>query len=270
MKNKIAIIVLLISTSAFGQNFEPLELVKRVFTDSIFVVNISQYSIDEYKGNPNVNDVSPDTNLEFLLLAKNEDAAVVNMTVSDTVGFVTDIYLYLRKEGNWKIAALRTLAMTDFIQKMQEECRNMSDKQIDALIEMEEFDSRKDFYRMMEQTDLILESDANIIRHFEENKSAFDSIVKELEAVELNESELDYRSMKLNKYIQTDYGQLLVANVSTSFYCNDCYEFTIGGMVDNEVGYLYIPNMKDVPKMHPSELILLREIGDGWYLFKKT
>ena len=46
--------------------------------------------------------------------------------------------------------------------------------------------------------------------------------------------------------------------------------FLIGGITDNSVGYLYIKNKKDVPKMNPARFIMIREIGDGWYLYKTT
>ena len=41
-------------------------------------------------------------------------------------------------------------------------------------------------------------------------------------------------------------------------------------MIDNTVGYLYVHDRENLPKMNPSRIIMIREIGSGWYLFKTT
>jgi hypothetical protein len=41
-------------------------------------------------------------------------------------------------------------------------------------------------------------------------------------------------------------------------------------MIDNTVGYFYEPDKTKIPEINPSEIIMIREIGDGWYMYKTT
>ena len=79
-----------------------------------------------------------------------------------------------------------------------------------------------------------------------------------------------FRRIDLGKKLKSDYKSLLINHISTRYNCENCFEFIIGGMIDNTVGYIYISKGQSIPKMNPSRLIMLREIGDGWYIFKTT
>ena len=41
-------------------------------------------------------------------------------------------------------------------------------------------------------------------------------------------------------------------------------------MIDNSVGYLYCKNPDDVPLMSDNGYIMIRDLGNGWYLYKTT
>ena len=47
-------------------------------------------------------------------------------------------------------------------------------------------------------------------------------------------------------------------------------DFQIGGIIDNTVGYYFFLHEEDVPEMTPGRMIMLRDLGDGWYLYKTT
>ena len=81
-----------------AQEFEPLELVQKVFTDKKFAKRTNRFSTGEYKGNPNANDLSENTKLNFRLLAKSENTAVVNVTILDSLGNGIDTYAHLEKD----------------------------------------------------------------------------------------------------------------------------------------------------------------------------
>ncbi|HET6991691.1 MAG TPA: hypothetical protein VFJ43_10225, partial [Bacteroidia bacterium] len=49
-----------------------------------------------------------------------------------------------------------------------------------------------------------------------------------------------------------------------------CIFYVIGGMVDNTVGYMYQPDPKKLPRITEKHYILIKSLGDGWYLFKTT
>ncbi len=255
-----------------AQELQPIELVEKVFTDKRFAKKTSRFSTGEYKGRPNANDLGEKTNLNFRLISQSESSAVVNITIIDSLGNGIDTYVHLKKNKKWRIEAFRALAMTGIIEQVKSEFEALTEIQVDSLIKVdnENFKSKKDFYRELGNIKLTLALDETIIEHFKENKEEFEKIRKELLNVEIDKDDQSYGKINLGKEINSDYKDLLLQSISTSYHCEDCIEFVIGGMIDNTVGYLYIPSAQLIPKMNPSRLIMLREIGNGWYIFKTT
>ena len=267
-----SLILILISGILNAQELQPLELVEKVFTDKKFAKKTSKFSTGEYKGHPNANDLGENVNLNFRLLNQSENSAVVNITIVDSLGNGIDTYAHLKKDKKWKIEAFRALAMTGILHQIKTEFENMTEQQIDSLIktDAENFKLRKDFDIEFENIKLTLDLDDTIIEHFKKNKEKFEQLRIELLDIEINEDEQSYRKINLGEKIKIDYKELLLNSISTSNYCDNCFEFVIGGMIDNTVGYLFVPKGQTIPKMNPNRLILLREIGNGWYIFKTT
>ena len=268
----ISLILILTSGIINGQELTPLELVEKVFTDKEFAKNKSKYSTGEYKGSPNATDFKKRSKLNFRLLSENENSAVVNMTIIDGLSNGMDTYVHLIKNKKWKIEAFRALAMTGILQKMKSEFEKMTDKEIDSLLKIDKrsFKSKKDFRRELENIKLTLAFDDKIIEHFKKNKDRFEEIKRALLNVKIKEGEVSHRKINLGRKIKLDYKGLLINSISNNYNCEKCFEFVIGGMIDNTVGYLYIPEGEIIPKMNSSRLIMLREIGNGWYIFKTT
>jgi len=266
------LILLLIFGITNAQKIEPLELVKKVFTDKKFAKKTNRYSKGEYNGHPNANDLLANATLNFRLLDMSENTAVVNVTISDSLGKGIDTYAHLEKNRKWKINALRALAMTGFMQQAMQEMEKMTAEQIDSLIlkDKKTFKSKENFYQKLENIKLTLALDDTIISHFEKNREKFEELKNELENIEFNKEEKSSRKINLGEQIKVEYQKLLIKSISTRYNCTSCFEFIIGGMIDNTVGYLYIPNKQDLPKMSPNRMIMIKEIGNGWYLFKTT
>ena len=255
-----------------AQELEPLELVQKVFTDKKFAKRTNQYSTGEYKGHPNANDLSNNTELNFRLLDKSESTAVINITILDSLGNGIDTYAHLEKDKKWKINAFRALAMTGILEQLKSEFEKMTEQQVDSLIKIDNknFKSREDFEIQLKNIKLTLDLDDSIVQHFQDNKEKFEQVRKELLSIEIDVNEKSYRRINLAEKIKSDHKELLLNSIFTYYGCDKCYEFVIGGMIDNTVGYLFIPDGQTIPKMNPSRLIMLREIGNGWYIFKTT
>ncbi|MGS2727142.1 hypothetical protein ACU8DI_11085 [Psychroserpens sp. BH13MA-6] len=273
-KNLIALILIFMTTCGVvtAQASEPLELVQKVFTDKTFAKRTNKYSTGEYKGHPNATDLSKGTKLYFRILDESESTAVINVTILDSLGNGFDAYTHLKKDKDWKIEAFRALAMTGLMEKALLEMEKLTEEQIATLIQQdnESFKSKEDFYQQLEHIKLTLALDDTIIKHFEKNREKFEELKNELQNTKVDKNEQSYRKINLGKQIKTDYKKLLINTISTAYNCEGCFEFLIGGMIDNTVGYLYIPNEQNVPKMNPSRIIMIRKIGNGWYLFKTT
>ena len=97
-------------------------------------------------------------------------------------------------------------------------------------------------------------------------------IFENLALTQLEKEKVDEEtSLKLIENLKPDYQKLFISSVSTGGYeLGNCINFLIGGMVDNSVGYIYVKDKKDLPEMNPSRIIMIREIGNGWYIYKTT
>lgn len=271
--------LILTFTTVHGQTYEPLELAKKIFGKET-LPNIENYVSGEYEGKPNGKDLQNVTITKFSLLSQTDKTAVVGMTILDTIGKGFDTYLHFEKDTSWKMTAFRALAMTGMIEQMKIELEKMTPQQVDEMIEkskrnknddFEMFKSRDDYNFQLGNVKLTLELDENIIKHFLTNQSEFERL-KNLALSQLEKEKVDEeRSIKLIENLKPDYQKLFISYVSTGGYeLGNCINFLIGGMLDNSVGYFYIKDKKDLPEMNPSRIIMIREIGNGWYIYKTT
>jgi soluble cytochrome b562 len=270
------IIIIATSVTSFGQSIEPMDLAQKIFNKEPFP-DIEKYIIGDYKGRPNGQDLQSDSITRFILLGQTSTKAVVAMTIIDSTNKGIDSYLHFEKDSIWKMRAFRALAGTGYIEQLKNQLERMTPEQVDELIEMSKkakrkehvvFASREDYDFKLGNAKLIIELDENIIQHFMRNKVDFERI----KDAALKELEKDKHAVKMVEDIRNEYRKLFVSSVSygKNELGGKCLNFLIGGMMDNTVGFLYVKDKIDLPKMHESQVIMLREIGDGWYLYKTT
>ncbi len=282
MKTRIETILttlILTVTTVCGQTYEPLDLAKKIFgKDSL--PNIDNYIIGEYKGRPNGQDLQKGSTTKFTFLGQTEKTAVVGMTILDSLGKGLDTYLHFEKDTVWKMSAFRSLAMTGIIEQVKNELEKLTPQQVDDIIDESKkkkkddfsmFTSREDYNFQLGNVKLTLELDDNIAKHFLTNQAEFERL-KNLALTQLEKEKADEeRSIKLIENLIADYQKLFIASVSTGGYeLGNCINFLIGGMVDNSVGYIYVKEKKDLPEMNSDRVIMIREIGNGWYIYKTT
>jgi hypothetical protein len=133
------------------------------------------------------------------------------------------------------------------------------------------FTSIEDYNFQLGNARLTLELDNDISKNFVTNQAEFERL-KNIALMQLEKKKVDKeRSVKLVENLKTDYQKLFISSVSTGGYeLGNCINFLIGGMVDNSVGYLYIKDKKDLPEMNSDRVIMIKEIGNGWYIYKIT
>lgn len=271
--------LLLLASLSYGQvQYEPLELAKKVLTEDD-PGDMSAYYADKSEKALSKEDFKEGLSLNFRELYKDEDVAVVNITLTDGNNGL-DIYVHFVKEGVWKIKATRGLALTGIIYEVIDEYSNMTDSQIDSLVQTElarengRYKSREDFDLKLKNMRLIVALDDTIIRHFQDNKAAFESLRNKVSAYvkTLPENKQD-KSQNISEPFSFEVRKLSLSGIHLDNYllgCADCLEFSIGGMVDNIVGYFYLEDKSKLPKPNPSRVIMIREIGGGWYMYKTT
>jgi len=282
MKARVATILTTLTlaiTTAYGQTYEPLDLAKKIFSEDS-LPDIDSYITGEYKGRPNGQDLQKGLTTKFTLLGQTEGNAVVAMTILDSLGKGLDTYLHFEKDVVWKMSAYRGLAMTGMIEQLKVGLEEMTPQQIDDIIAMSKkeqeddfsmFTSREEYDFLLGNTKLTLELDDNIAQHFLANQAEFERL-KTLALTQLEKEKVDEeRGIQLIEELKADYQKLFIFSVSTGGYeLGNCINFLIGGMIDNSVGYIYVKDKKDVPEMNPDRIIMIKEIGNGWYIYKTT
>ncbi|RZL39207.1 MAG: hypothetical protein EOO96_01210 [Pedobacter sp.] len=282
MKTKIVTTLtslLIFAATAYGQTYEPLDLAKKIFGKEK-LTNIEYHVTGEYTGRPSGQDLKKNSITKFTLLQQTDNKAVVTMTILKSSNERIDTYLYFQKDTIWKMNAFRALAMTGIIEQAKIELERLTPLQVDEMItksktkkkdKFKMFTSRKGYEFQLGNVKLTLNLDENIIQHFLKNQTAFESL-KNLALAQLNPEELgEEKSLKLIENLKADYQKLFISSVSTGGYeLGKCINFLIGGILDNSVGYIYVEDKKDLPEMTSNRVIMLREIGNGWYIYKTT
>ncbi len=275
----LIILFCFIATQSESQSLtDPLNLTKAIFSRNEFP-NLDKHITGEFTGHPNGTDIQIGTTTKFLLLEQNEKTAVVNVTLVDSIGNEFDSYIHLKMDTVWKITAFRALAMTGMIYQMHKQLESLAVAQVDSVINSAKNDSlgpapftSKDQYTyLLENTNLINASDNKIIEHFKNHESEFNTL-KNSALLEIDTSTAHQeQNIRLVHGLKQQHQSILISSVSTGgFQFGSAIEFRIGGIMDNQVGYLFVPENGHVPQMDPKEIILIREIGNGWYLYKTT
>ncbi|MBV8252124.1 MAG: hypothetical protein JO154_05905 [Chitinophaga sp.] len=258
----------------------PMEVAKLIFgPDS--VPDMYRYMTGEYDGSPNGQDLKH-AKLHFRILDQQDSLALINMTVTDSSGRGEDWYLQMLKDTTWKLQTISSLAMTGMMQAELEELEQMPQGYLDTLITAAQHDREGNALKMLTSMDdyhflvgnlrLVLALDDTIVQHFKDKRAAFDSLkneaLKEVTAMGTRNVDLP---VKLLKKQTTACKNLLIEYVSAGEWDDSqCITFVIGGMMDNMVGYLYVPDKSHLPNLYDSSIIMLRDMGNGWYLYKTT
>ncbi len=272
-------ITVFLSVTCISKDLEPLPLAQKIFGNDS-VPNIADYITGEYIGRPNGTDIPKGSSKKFLLLGQSENTAVVSLTTIDTTGKGIDLYLHFLKENTWKIAAVRFLSLSGIIEYKVKALERLSSKQIDSIIKnppvetkgkkMIKFSSRDEYNFLLGNAKLTLALDDSIASHFEKNKEKFEKI-KELAFKQMEKAKKGDFDVQFFKNLEKQYQKCLISSL---FFGNNrlqnCLIFQIYGSFKNEVGYLYIKDKTKLPKMEPNAVIMLRELGNGWYLYKTT
>jgi hypothetical protein len=281
----ISLTVLLQSVFLLSQN-TPLEIAQLIFSEQP-PKDLEPFSTGEYKLNlsvPSGKDLDKKIQRTFSMLEENEQTAVVRMTLIENSSEKCDIYLHFQKEEQqWKIEAYRGLAMTGLLKQVLATLDSLTPAQMDSLCEAEKkeepFTSKASIEAFKFNLKLTLSLDDELIAYFNQNKAQFEQLRTQIVAkkafADKDTTHPDYKRRILlfnyGHYFDNEMKSLglrLATTVTDS--CHECIDFLIGGMLENMVGYLYVPDTSLLPKMTPNRYIMVRAIGDNWFLFKTT
>jgi hypothetical protein len=163
-----------------------------------------------------------------------------------------DLYLYLRQRGGaWTIDGMRALALTGIPREVGRFLRGKASRT------PQEED-------LLANVELTLASDSDLRAWFAHNRRDLEYLRGMTEngrgaAGGDGATIPDSSALRARLHLQ-----------AVSVSPEGLVRVTIGGMTDNEVGFLHASDPALVPPIDPIEYIWIEPLGDGWYLFRTT
>lgn len=199
----------------------------------------------------------------FRSLPQGDSAAVEAVTLRDSTGAGIDYYLHFAREvGGWKLAAVRTLWVPAFMGVLADSFAVVPDPP-DSVV------------AFLDNYHLLMASDDSLVAYARSYRTALDSIVttfvgsgQTFVSVDRPEGE-EGRSAPVLR-LRASIRRLHVGYVNTDPGYPGCVFVGVGGILDNEVGFLRVLPGSSPPRMEPGSWILVLPVGGGWYLFKTT
>jgi hypothetical protein len=204
---------------------------------------------------------------DFQLLYQDTARAVVTVWLHDSVTSM-DVYFYLQHRTVWTVYAVRSLVMKDFAAN--------DIKRLDSI----PLDQRGSAYTKKsghtwqfdyDNAKLWGKPDTTLATYFYEHRAAFAKLEKyRAKKYPLKADDSVYVNVMLNKKIRKQTDKLLIRDIIVDKHAPGTVLYLIGGVLDNSVGYMYQPDPAKVPAVTAGYFILIRPLGNGWYLYKTT
>jgi|GEM_PF-3435202 len=206
------------------------------------------------------------------LLEQGPASAVVAVELRDSLSSRSDFYLHFRKDGaHWKLQAVRSLAMTQLGAPMLELLTSLPPAEVaDYDLKHPEADHAFTVGNLR----LWMSADADIAAHFQRHRPDFEELLRLVQAARYfdNVPAAEGEAVaNADPAVHSLLRQLYLGQVARhDTGCRSCLELVIGGRLNSTVGLLFLAAATMPPPMHPNHLIVLRPLGQGWYLYKTS
>jgi hypothetical protein len=168
--------------------------------------------------------------------------------------YVADFYFYLGYFRQWKIGAMRRLALTGIVEMAYNGLKSRK------TLTTEEQDQ-------LSNLELVLASDEALRAWFAKQQRAMNALAELTHSMRTavfispNQQNSDYPEIrKLLAELHLD---------GLEVHEDGNVEVTIGGVTDNSVGFIYSPS-NHPPQIEPNSYIWVEKVADKWFLFRTT
>lgn len=151
-------------------------------------------------------------------------------------------HAFLRDQGGWKLEAVRTLAMTGVPALLLEQLRAKPTRTAD-----EEW--------TVQNLSLVFKTDDQLKEFVRANAGKLQQIAALVREGRSDQATAAAKEIFINSAKSAGSGRI---------------EVTIGGMLDNSVGIMFVPEGEAPPPLDPSEHIYVEPVVGRWFLFKTT
>ncbi len=255
----------------------PAWLLQRFFDADGFSDRASFYTgemLTHYRDAPTLGTLLPaEARVEHRPVLVGCSRAVYASTVStETRG--QDWYLHrLWEDGGWRIAAVRVLALPGFFFQLMEMLAADPDTMDHGMAMLGDDAPRLSAAEQLANMRLVASTDAELKAYLEQHRDAFMQLVSAVQrSPSLTFATSDGRARPEGsdaEGIAADLRRLSPNAISRDASHPGCIFVSIGGILDNEVGYLYAPPSCAVPEMSPDLFILIEPISTEWSLFRR-
>ncbi|MET4074730.1 hypothetical protein [Hymenobacter sp. UYCo722] len=209
------------------------------------------------------------------LIGQDSATAVVAVELRDPTSR-RDFYLHFRHDSTgWKLGAIRSLAMTHLGPPMVALLTGLPPAEV-ANYNRKHPDASHAF--TVGNLRLWTSADADIATHFRRHRTDFQKLLRRVQAGKFfaptlpgpNEPAAE-QAANADPAVHALLRRLFLSRVTRRApACGSCLAFVIGGKTNSSVGLLYQPEAGSLPTMSPNGLIVLRPLGEGWYLYKTS
>lgn len=208
------------------------------------------------------------------LVQQDSATAVVAVELRDSTSR-RDFYLHFRHDSTgWKLGAIRSLAMTHLGPPMVALLTGLPPAEV-AAYNRKHPDASHSF--TVGNLRLWTSADADIAAHFHRHRADFQKLLRRVEAGRFfpaapgPDEPAAEQTANADPTVHALLRRLFLGRVTRrATACGSCLAFVIGGKTTSSVGLLYQPEAGSLPTMSPNGLIVLRPLGEGWYLYKTS
>lgn len=209
------------------------------------------------------------------LIQQDSATAVVAVELQDSARR-RDFYLHFRHDSTgWKLGAIRSLAMTHLGPPMVALLAGLPRAEV-ADYDRKHPDARHAF--TVGNLRLWTSADADIAAHFRRHRPDFQKLLRRVQAANFFATPLPgptepaaEQAANADPAVHALLRRLFLGRVTRrATACGGCLAFVIGGKTTSSVGLLYQPEAGSLPAMSPNGVIVLRPLGDGWYIYKTS
>lgn len=260
-----------VSAQAPGDTLSPLRVVEKYVSPNGFPEKMRHFCCEMYQ-----EWMAPKTLGQQLaltvkrephLLYQDTGKAVVTVWLHDSVTSM-DVYFYLQHRTVWTVYAVRSLVMKDFAKK---ELKRLDSFPLASRGEL--FTKQVGHTWQFEHDNTVLwgQPDTLLTEYFRKHSAEFAKLEKlRAKKYPLKEGDSVYAKVMTDKKIRKQITSLLIREIIIDKNAPGTILYHIGGVLDNSVGYMYQPDPAKVPPVSAGYFILIRPLGNGWYLYKTT
>ncbi|MBU6955057.1 hypothetical protein [Hahella sp. HN01] len=240
---RILSILLFLPLVAFA---DEQQLVKQFFSQDGIKNKKEVYAgemLEHYLDRPTLGESLP-TGIEISLraLEKTPEREIYAVLLSKD-GKSQDWYIYLiNDQEKWKISAVRNLALPGLFFMALHEAQSKSER-------------TKEEERQYQNMLLTLRLDSELKEFLRSNIDSLSAIASEAQ-IDTDKATVAAKALYLN-LVRYEKGSGIV-------------DVNIGGMLDNSVGYLFVPAGSNAPSMSDDNYIYIEHVVGNWYVYKTT